>query len=277
MDPDEWMDYIRENCPQIEVDGEDCYVVEKDLLIPGNQLQAYAESLANLAAPAPPDGGEADRLVVATLLNGKRMRWVPGTVLTWTFDEDSFTNKDWLELARSFCAEAANDWNDAAKEKGISDRISFAHAASGEDPVFKFSFHPFPKEPNLLALAFYPIDAPPKRTVFIGPKVFEAGLPFDQTGVIRHELGHVLGFRHEHIRPEAMQGLTPAQKAGLEQWVAGGMGAAELTKFDRQSVMLYPQFGNGDGKFRLSAADKAGFGELYSAPSDPAKIKECYV
>lgn len=50
------------------------------------------------------------------------------------------------------------------------------------------------------------------------------------TGVFRHELGHILGFRHEQVRPEAWAAGCPTENSS---WRA-------LTPYDMASVMHYP-------------------------------------
>jgi hypothetical protein len=110
--------------------------------------------------------------------------------------------------------------------------------------------------------------------VNIGPTTFVEPNAFDPVGVVRHELGHVLGFRHEHIRPEAQEGMSWWEKSNMEQWVTGGLGAENLTDYDSQSVMHYPLNGRGTLDFKLSASDKAGFKTLYTIPADSDEVRE---
>src|SRR5258705_182690 len=56
---------------------------------------------------------------------------------------------------------------------------------------------------QFIAAAFSPNDPISRRRVVIDPSYFAAQPSFDPIGVLRHELGHVLGFRHEHIRQGA--------------------------------------------------------------------------
>ena len=66
-------------------------------------------------------------------------------------------------------------------------------------------------------------------------------------GLLRHELGHILGFVHEHTRPEA--------RACYEDSVW-----RPLTPYDSRSVMHYPQCNGTAGNylFKLSAGDAQG-------------------
>jgi hypothetical protein len=87
-------------------------------------------------------------------------------------------------------------------------------------------------------------------------------------GVLRHELGHLLGFRHEH--PWAPDGGGCSE----ERSVAGNdLGVRRLTDeydddgWDRDSVMQYPACAGQPGKdFALSELDRSGARVAYGMP-----------
>ena len=198
-------------------------------------------------------------------------------VLTWKMDEDSFKgHPKRRKKALKLCIAATDDWNNAVREMGVYDKIHFERAAEGK-PVFTFAFHPFDTDPGLLALAFFPNAPVEERVVYIGPGALDSYIGYDQVGIIRHELGHVIGARHEHIRPESMAHLTEEEKQKMEQWVTGEISGEALTKFDGQSVMHYPvdpAKGLGTYEFELSETDKEGFAALYAPPYDEATMRE---
>lgn len=75
-------------------------------------------------------------------------------------------------------------------------------------------------------------------------------------GVLRHELGHVLGLRHEHVR---------SGTCSESSWLP-------VTEYDKPSVMHY-QWCNGvtTSNMQLTAADRRGVEALYGRPSpEPA-------
>ena len=49
-----------------------------------------------------------------------------------------------------------------------------------------------------IAQAFFPSSV--DRTLRIFPSYFRSDMEFDSVGVLRHEIGHILGYRHEHIQ-----------------------------------------------------------------------------
>jgi hypothetical protein len=72
-------------------------------------------------------------------------------------------------------------------------------------------------------------------------------------GIMRHELGHTLGWRHEHTRPEAGACFED------NDW-------RPLTGYDRFSVMHYPQCnGGGDWSLMLTHMDRNGAACAYGA------------
>ena len=104
-----------------------------------------------------------------------------------------------------------------------------------------------------LARAFFPAQSRATRNVNIDTTSFSATPPLTLEGVLRHELGHAIGFRHEHTRPEAGQCFED------NSWRA-------LTPYDSASVMHYPQCGGTAGwLLALSPGDVAGGAALYGA------------
>ena len=100
------------------------------------------------------------------------------------------------------------------------------------------------------ARAFFPGDEQKKRTVFYKKKHIKDS-PNDLVRLSLHELGHVLGFRHEHIHPETVRDckeLNPFEP---------------ITDYDIESIMHYPLCGGKNRTGGLSAKDKEGAGILY--------------
>jgi len=82
-----------------------------------------------------------------------------------------------------------------------------------------------------------------------------------KVGVLRHELGHILGLRHEHIRStaECENEMICINNACL--------GADYLTEYDVNSVMHYPACnGNPNSAMDITSLDGVGMRKLYGMP-----------
>lgn len=153
-------------------------------------------------------------------------------------------------------AQATGAWEAAANVKFNYLSQHDANCTASNSGVV-FDVRPVNVNGQYLARAFFPSNSRSARNVLLDNSMFtSSGVSF--VGVIRHELGHVLGFRHEHTRPQA--GATDCFEDN--QW-------RELTSYDSASVMHYPQC-NGTNSFsvmNLTTLDKQGAAALYGAPS----------
>ncbi len=117
-----------------------------------------------------------------------------------------------------------------------------------------FDVRPVNAGGSYLARAFFPSTPRATRNVLIDNSAFTS-TDVSFIGVLRHELGHTLGFRHEHTRPEAGTCFED------NSWRV-------LTPYDSASVMHYPQC-NGTGSFtglELTELDAEGAAAVYGAP-----------
>jgi hypothetical protein len=113
-----------------------------------------------------------------------------------------------------------------------------------------FDVRPVSGQPYV-ARAFFPSNGRSSRNILIDGSAFGNLGPWSLTGVLTHELGHTLGFRHEHTRPESGTCFED------NNWRA-------LTPYDGASVMHYPQCnGTNNGDLRITSRDAQGARALY--------------
>jgi hypothetical protein len=118
-----------------------------------------------------------------------------------------------------------------------------------------FDVRPTNSGGSYLARAFFPNDSRSSSNVLIDTSAFGNNGPTTLTGILRHELGHTLGFRHEHTRPESGTCFED------NNW-------RPLTPYDGSSVMHYPQCnGTGDKTLNLTNKDIQGAVSLYGPPA----------
>ena len=160
---------------------------------------------------------------------------------------------------------ATAEWEKASAVDFIHDASQDATCTATNAAVV-FDVRPVNVNEEYLARAFFPSEPRAARNVLIDESSFT--LPSDGklqlAGILRHELGHTIGFRHEQTRPESGTCFED------RNW-------RPLTSYDAFSVMHYPQCnGKGDWSLMLTDKDKNGVACVYGPAAgftiDPALI-----
>ncbi|NUU19060.1 hypothetical protein HP550_17565 [Cellulomonas humilata] len=250
------------------------HVVEGDLLLDDDELALYALRRAaahparGVQDPAPSAQLEPSGALAGISVGGKTVRWDAGKVLRYCIFRESFPSTEAYAHARRCVAEAARAWEATCD-------VHFAHADSWDghdnpaaaladlDPDLVFAVRYIDMEGKPVAASFFPTSPPARRRVFLDPAFFGEELIYDPVGVMRHELGHVLGFRHEHIR----SGAPPDCPTDEDKVVLSG-----LSPYDPTSVMHYFCGGVGSTTLEISECDREGAQKLYGPPSAESRV-----
>jgi hypothetical protein len=253
-----------------KIDGQEYYVAEGDTLLDEDQLLIYAQQrqareIERRAAEAASGAGlGVARLVGVTLEDrsrgllgmvqgGRLVRWQPGLALSYAVLRDTFPSEDEYRLVCENMRQATKAWEDTCG-------VSFQHREdldSSRDlwPAGAiFTVRYIDTGGTFIAAAFFPNDPVRRRRVLIDPSYFRT--TFDKVGVLRHELGHVLGFRHEHIRSGAPP-ICPDEDP---------TGTIDLTQYDPQSVMHYFCGNLGSRDLAITELDRTGAQKVYGPP-----------
>jgi hypothetical protein len=223
------------------------FVVEGDVLRTEQQLRA--DLAARATAPPATPGAE----LIVNKENGVDTYWKDRSsrTLGYAVDRSSFTDAGKYARVVANMQRATADWESACPACGVDFVHQRQHDAAPSHETLTFIVRQVDAGGSFIAAAFFPNDAPADRFLDIDPSYYTT--TFHAVGVLRHELGHVLGYRHEHTRG------VPGCFFEDSSWTV-------LTSYDRLSVMHYPCGGAGDRRLGISELDKQGHTTLYSQP-----------
>jgi hypothetical protein len=258
---------LKQKLNTIEIDGIKLYITEGDTLLSEAQLEVYAdlreaEIAAHAAAKRADSAGMgmgrighiAPRGLIAQTRNGQVVKWKAGKVLSWRCAKGSFGgNAGHYQMVVDSMKAATAAWEAAC---GVNfeyhPELDSRPGVGAEGLVFVV--REFNAGGKFIAASFFPSDPVERRTVNVDPSFYTTG--FDKVGVFRHELGHVLGFRHEHIRNDA-----PPVCPNEQLW-----DTQVLTSYDPQSVMHYFCGGAGSHNLAITDLDRKGAQQVYGLP-----------
>lgn len=173
--------------------------------------------------------------------------------LTYCIQRGTFTTSQLTALQPALDA-AQDSWNGLVNVSFHHDEAQDASCGSGNANVF-FNIRRV-SGGSFFASSFFPRDVRGARELLIDDSAFTTTANGrDLQGIMRHEHGHMLGFRHEHIW---ISGCTT-------EGVDDDFGTAvHVTAYDENSIMHYPQCrSTGGGGYRQDKLDYQGSIELY--------------
>lgn len=196
-------------------------------------------------------------------IRGKAAIWPSNQrALTYWIDAQELCGRQWSPaktclyetIVASSLAAAAKDWENACRECGVSfTRVYDKNAAtfrvryigsvllrSGEKKV-----------PAYIARSFFPKSEKKNRVLRVSPAYFTDKV--DKVGIMRHELGHILGYVHEN-KCEGTANQLPA-----------GLSSVVISQADEKSLMVQPcDLSIFSGSLSLSTLDIEDHRKIYS-------------
>jgi hypothetical protein len=211
---------------------------------------SYLDSVAD-AADREAGLGTTEQGLIVNRVNGQDDKWSASVAqnITYCISSSSFGSR--YSTMVSAMNSATAEWESAS-----GGGVNYVHLSSQDSNCTSRNnnvvFNVRQVTTNqYLARAFFPSTSRRGREILVAKASFGNIKPWSVAGIMRHELGHTLGFRHEHTRPESGACYENSQ------WRA-------LTAYDAGSVMHYPQCnGSNNGDLNLTSLDKSGAAALY--------------
>jgi hypothetical protein len=227
------------------------YIINGDeLVVDDAAMQDIYQRYLDSVDDANNDGySEISQDLIVNRVGGQDDRWPQSTAsnLTYCVSQSSFGSR--YSTVVNAMAAATGAWEATAN-------VNFVHVASQDGNCTSrnnnvvFNVRQVMTS-QYLARAFFPSTNRKGREILISVSSFSNISPWTLAGVLRHETGHTIGFRHEHTRPESGACFED------NNWRA-------LTAYDSASVMHYPQCnGSQNGDLVLTNLDKTGAKALY--------------
>ncbi len=195
-----------------------------------------------------PEKVREDGLVVNTV-NGQDDKWSASQALSLTYCVSTKFGTRHDDIVNAM-AGGAGLW------EGATTRINFVHVAAQDSSCTTrnknvlFSVEPV-NTTQYIARAFFPSTSKRSRNVLVDDSIWASG-NWEPIDILAHELGHTLGFRHEHTRPESGTCFED------NNW-------RPLTPYDAASIMHYPQCNGSSDDLEFQSSDAAGARALYGS------------
>ncbi len=228
------------------VDVDDQYVVNGDepVATDGKLRQFYDDMVGDKHTGKKLEGG-----LIVNRVSGQDDKWSASQALNLTYCVSTKFGSDHARMVTAM-ASGAGQWEAA------SSKVDFVYVPSQDascttrNNTVLFSVEPVNTN-SYIARAFFPSSPKRSRNVLVDDSIWTSG-SWTPSNIVAHELGHTLGFRHEHTRPESGTCFED------NNWRA-------LTPYDSASIMHYPQCNGSSSDLSMTDQDRAGIRALYGS------------
>ena len=241
----------------VEIHDSIYYVVEGDLLMRKNEYYQYRTQLREIKAFDSVYGiNKSGPKIRGFRIDGDIIKQREHSNMKYAIDKSSFgENLKEYDIVKDNMYEASRNW------EGICD-VKFIHLQHLDSILEGRSF---PEELTFvirkiandngvdLAFSFLPLPSLPKyeKNIFITSTYF-SDTTYDKVGVFRHEIGHTLGFLHEHVMSSDLDCKEPSV-----------YNIIRFPPYDQKSIMHYFCNGIGDKELKFTYLDSLGAFNYY--------------
>lgn len=239
--------------PTIFVDSEKYYIVEGDILLPANEYLEY--KLSNIVRN-PSQYKMKPKLIIGFDGQTKKvLKWDENYIIKYAIDRKSFLTKDQYNIVKENMEKAYKEWETTCNVK-----FEYVNSLDNDKILvpseeLTFVVKGLNTNDKFIASAFFPNTEIKNRLLYVDPKYFTT--TYNQIGVFRHEIGHILGFKHEHLRDGAPLACKGERLGSVKPF--GG-------DYDPQSVMHYFCGQKGTIHLTITDIDRKGSQEIYGSP-----------
>jgi|GEM_PF-2064846 len=232
----------------VRVDNQDYFLVEGDILLTYQEIFPY--HLGFLSYVTDTSRFQSQKLV-GEIRNGNYVKQEFPLNMRYSIIKSTFTNQEY-NIVKEAMYKAVSDWM-ATCNVNLKHIVNLDAELSGfSNPNdLTFVIKKVNVNGNFIANSFFPNSPKTRRKILIDSSFFSTD--FSQSGVLRHEIGHILGFLHEHIHTEALP-VCEYEPRGA---------AIDLNEYDPKSVMHYFCCRVGTKELLISENDKIGAAIYY--------------